>query len=177
MAYDWHIANEVFCSCGKVIFEVDAIFCSSCGDMACKECFTDCLTCGKMFCSNCSKNHVQCIKCHYDLTARMKKIDEKAFLVIGAEVTPIKNSTFMIEKTSLANARDIVLNFGGKEYRYCYRAHVERDDGSKIFDYFLYFEEQKPIDKLSKAFEEEMKKIFEDVDTEYDDYSSLNWSW
>lgn len=177
MALDFRLDNEVICSCGMVIFEADSIFCGSCGDMACKDCYTDCLTCGKMFCSNCSQNIAQCIKCHEIMNKSMKKADEKAFLVIGGKTTPVKNSLFMIEKTSIPNARDIVLNFGDKEYRYLYRAHIERDDNSRIFDYFLYFEEQKPIDKISKAFEQEVKNLFDSVDDiEYDDYSTLNWS-
>lgn len=170
------IANEVFCSCGGIIFEVDSIFCASCGDIACKGCYTDCLTCGKMYCSNCSQNTVQCLKCHHNRQPKEPQHNEKAFLVLDGQTgILIKNSQFMIKKTSIANSRDIKLNLNGKTYRFCYRSMVSTLNDLDKFDYFLFFEEVKNKSYFHE-FENQVKDLFTtSYQEEYDDYGNLGW--
>lgn len=161
------ISPEIVCSCGRCIFEADANYCSSCGDVMCKACYTDCLTCGKMYCENCSHNPAQCLKCHSSRT--QSDVKSKAFLVLdGGVSTPIKNSPFMILKTSVPNARDITLRLAGNNYKYCYRQMV-RNKEDNGYDYFLYFEK----DTFSNELHRKIKEAFDDFsDGDYDDYGN-----
>jgi hypothetical protein len=174
--HDWLLTSpQVICSCGQVIYEIDMMNCSCCGDVMCEDCYTNCFDCGKMFCHNCSESSTQCLKCN--LNSTLKASDEKAFLVINGVTTPIKNSAFMIHKSSLNNARDIRLILEGVEYQYIYRALHQRKDNEKKFDYFLYFEEvKKDSDKLAEKNKESMRFWNEKYGyDDYDDYGNLGW--
>lgn len=162
---EWNVAPEVICTCGKIVFEVDLNYCSSCGDVMCKDCYTDCFTCGKMYCCNCSNSSTECIRC--GLGRKLKQVDEKAFMVIEGVATPIKNSAFMISKTSVTNARDITLELLGKKYRYSFRSVVQNEKDRERFDYFIYFEE---VDEIA----EKVREIFDEYE-EYDDYGIIGW--
>lgn len=153
------VSPEIICTCGQIVFEADVAYCSDCGDAICKDCYTDCLTCGKMYCINCSQNASQCLKCH--TKHNLSKNDEKAYLVIGGVKTPVKNSQFIINKTSSYNARDITLTLQGKTYKFCYRTIVFSKE-NEVFEYLIHFEEVKKIDIWQP-------------EEEYDDYGMGVW--
>lgn len=167
---DLGIMSEVICTCGRCVFEADLSFCADCGDVMCKDCHTDCFTCGKMYCINCSQSPTRCLKCDYKMAK--PKTDEKAFLVLdGGVATPIKNSAFMIKKTSLMNARDITLELAGTKYKFCYRQMVQNEANSARFDYFLYFEKVSP--SIDPELDRKIREVFNGLDDfDYDDYGN-----
>lgn len=173
--------SRVFCSCSKIICEIDMMNCSGCGDAMCENCYTDCFDCGKMYCKNCSENDMQCLRCSLDSKLKLIVPNEKAFLVIGGINTPIKNSAFMIQKTSRLDARDIRLTLEGIEYRYTYRSLHQTEDDNMKYDYFLYFEEVKKIDKINdedfvKSVRDSLRAFNETHGfDDYEDYGTLGW--
>jgi hypothetical protein len=178
--FPFRLEPQVICSCGKIIYEIDTMFCSGCGDVTCENCYTDCFDCGKMYCSNCSENTSQCLRCN--INSNIKVPDEKAFLVINGVTTPIKNSAFMIQKTSLVNARDIRLTLNGVEYRYTYRSLTQTENDKMIYDYHLYFEEVKQVANMNdEEFAISVRNALRSFNEthgladEYDDYSTLGW--
>jgi hypothetical protein len=95
--------------------------------------------------------------------------------VIGGVATPIKNSAFMIQKSSLENARDIRLTLEGEEYKYLYRSLQERKDERNKYDYFLYFEKVVVTDDdIANRIRESMR-IWNETHgiDEYDDYGTI----
>lgn len=158
------ISSEVLCTCGKVVLEADVAFCSDCGDVICKECYTDCLTCGKMYCINCSKSASQCLRCHTQHKIGISQ--DKAYLVLdGMNMMPVKNSPFLIAKTSLANARDVTLSIQGKTYRFSYRS-IEYNKTNHTFEYYMYFQE------IQNPWKDDNEEV-----PWYDDYSTLGWGY
>lgn len=153
----------VICSCGKLVYEIDILFCKRCGDVMCYDCTTHCMHCDELYCVNCSENNVECIKCHLNTP----QVKEKAYLVIDGMTTPIQNSEFMISKTSIPHAREIILKFNGKAYQYSFRSLCQREDNKKKFDYFIHFEE---------IIEDTMDWSPYLTDEEENAWNEINWS-
>jgi hypothetical protein len=170
---------QVICTCGQIVYEMDTMYCAGCGDVMCQDCYTDCFGCGKMYCCHCSESSTMCLKCNLDRNLKYQPITEKAYLVINGVSTPIKNSAFMIQKSTLSNARDIRLTLEGETYKYLYRSLVERKDEKLKFDYFLYFEKiELTTDDIANRIRESMRIWNEQQgldDDYYDDYSTLGW--
>jgi hypothetical protein len=130
--------NTVGCTCGRMIQEMDSMFCYGCGDVMCYDCATDCIHCLKLYCTHCAENEAECLKCHLDTPQTV----EKAYLILnGKDKHPIQDSQMIIEITSRPDARGMLLKLNGLTYEYSYRALYQREDDKSKHDYFLHFEE------------------------------------
>jgi hypothetical protein len=126
----------IACSCGQLIHEMDSMFCTGCGDVMCYDCLTECVHCSGTYCVHCSDNGAECIKCHLEVPSSIGK----AYLVIDGDRIPVKNSDYLINKTSISNARELTLRLKGRRFQYSYRS-LHLQDNKRLYDYIIHFEE------------------------------------
>jgi hypothetical protein len=97
---------------------------------------------------------------------------DKAYLVIDGEATPIKNSHFMVERTSIENARDITLKLDGRQFQFSHKTLCRKED-SENFDYFIYFKEIEP----PPTSRDRLKSLIDDHDARMKKMEDAYDSW
>lgn len=141
---------DIFCTCRKVINELDILFCETCGDVCCDDCALICSFCGSCYCINCSTS-LELDSCCYCGNEYLQPIlssgagIDDVFVVFCGNTYHISNkngmATELVERTDLfRTAARLVIDIKGLGVlAYSYRS-IRKKDSSKELEYYLHFD-------------------------------------